>query len=125
MKLDEIKKHVALSDAAVNDHMEFNPLALLISDEFNKHILGEDYRKRALKRAIDAKIEFVSESNSITDMLKMFVKVVNPLTGNEMKYKTGGGNFKETSMTFIDEVTGDTFTICLEQNAMMFSPKKR
>lgn len=126
MKADELKKVLGVSDATIEESTDFNPLRVVLTEEFNKIEKNQtkDYRNRALDRVINAKVDFVSETNSLLDLVQRCVKVINPLNGNEMKLKRAGGNSDEMTITFQDPETKDKIIISFANDAIGFEPNK-
>lgn len=123
-EFNELTSKLGVSNKAIMDAVEtINPLRLAINEEFGSKEEG-CYRQRSIQRCLDAKVDFVSEANTITEMAKRFMKIVNPLTGNEMKYVGGGGNYETMTLRFLDEQTNDVVSITLSNDAIGFTPRK-
>lgn len=126
MKKEDIQKKLSISDKYFNE-FDYNPLRLALDQEFDRNVVidnGKDYRERAIDCVLKAKVPFISETNTISDMIKMFIKIVNPLTGNEMEYLNGSGNFIEYTATFKDMQTKDIISISFNSEAIRFTPHK-
>ena len=123
MKASEIKNKLSVSDKAIEENMDFNALRIVLTEEFRKEGTGMDYRQRALDRCVEAKVEFTSEASSINEIIKRYVKIVNPITGNEMESKGYGGNSDGISIEFRDKETGDKIYLRLGHDAFHFEPK--
>jgi len=123
-KIEELKSKLGVSEKTIlNTLEEINPLRVVLTEEFRSDEKG-CHRERSIKRCMDAKIDFSSECNTIYDIAKTVIKVINPLTGNEMVYKRGGGSMSQHTMTFVDEETKDEISVTLQSNSFSFNPKK-
>lgn len=122
MNQSEIQSKLGLQDKTFEE-ADHNPLRLVLSEEFNNPSTGGDYRKRAIDRCLKAKIGFDSESNTVYDLAKMCLKIVNPVTGNEMKITGGGGSGSMFSITAVDQETGDQISLNIPVNAISVSFK--
>ena len=126
MNKKEIKSKLVVSEKTF-DEFNFNPLRLVLSDEFARNELPEeesDYRERAINRCIDANVPFHSEANTITNMVRRTLKVINPRNGNEMKWFMSGGTDSAMSISYRDEETGDEVRITLSSDAISVNPKE-
>ena len=116
--LQELADKLGVSHKAV-DEVYVNPLRLLINDEFGRNVAG-DYRDRVIKRALKSGVSFSSEANTIWDLGKLVLCVVNPKTGNEMEYHGGSGSGDVYTFRFIDKKTKDEISISLPSEGIFF-----
>jgi len=125
MKRKEIEKALNVKESAFDEH-RFNPLRVVLNEEWDsKFVPGEvDYRERAIKRCLDARVEFVSEFNTLTNLIHKCIKVINPLNGNEMVTISSGGTAAGYTFSYKDEETGDTVQLTVNEESIRISPKK-
>ena len=103
---DELCNELGISQKVRDEHY-VNPLSLLISEEFNRkeHRFGpplneEDYRDRALTRAIKSKVSFHSETNSLSNLAERILTVTCPVCKSEMKPDGFGGSGRATTVSY-------------------------
>ena len=81
------------------DSSSINPLEVAIDYEFAIHVKG-DYRERAIDRCIYARIDFVSEQNSLSNLAKRCVKVVCPICGVSGQLVTSSASSNSHTLHF-------------------------
>ena len=125
MKRKEIEEALNVKEIAFDEH-RFNPLRVVLNEEWAQQFVPgeEDYRERAIKRCLDARVEFVSEFNTLTNLVRKCVKIVNPLNGNEMELTSSGGTGGDYTFTYRDEKTGDTVHLSVNEESIRITPKK-
>lgn len=105
-----------------NPKVEINPLALIVNDEFDKPGKG-NYRKNAVERTIKTKVQFHSECNTLTELVKKIIKIQCPYCNKEMTHKDSGGNLITTTINF-NCICGTTIGITLGEDSIFVSPSK-
>lgn len=118
---------LGISDKTLAKHVEYiNPLSLAITEEFDAKTAVGNYRDRAIKRCIDAEVSFVSEQNSIMELVKKLITVKNPVTGKPMTCKGAGGSGGSMTMDFSDD-TGMKISITFQHESIgvTFPEKKK
>ena len=128
MKKKEIQEIMGISNEYFED-LDVNPLEVIIAEEWDRNgihrnKIQKDYQERALERVIDAKIEFTSEFNTLLNLVRRTIKVVNPFNGNEMIENYSGGSGGKYIISFKDEETGDLIQITFRAGDIKVIPKK-
>ena len=102
MKPEELAKH--FKQAAIEDTIELNPLAVAESQEFHRRPLNpavekdrKDYRQRALDIVSIKKLPFQSTLNSMYELFKRWIKVTCPYCGGETEVFQGSGGSIHTT----------------------------
>lgn len=120
MKLQDINK-LNLSEKTKSE-IEVNVAELIVDDEFNKDN-NSSYREDAVERLLKLDLAFVSEQNIIYELVKRFFKIVNPLTGKEMKLFDAVSSGSNTTFCFRDEETNASMSFTMNNDALRFSLK--
>jgi hypothetical protein len=103
MKRDELQNCLKLKDTTLTEIVEdMNPLTIVAHEEFNRQEsplqrafpdrTKMDYRERAIKRVLNAKVDFHSDSNTTSDLIKQIVPYVHcPVCHAPTSPVSGGG----------------------------------
>lgn len=125
MKKREIQEKMGTPDKYFEE-VDINPLKIAIAEEWDKietMPAVSDYRERALDKVIKSRLKFKSEFNTITNLVKRVIKVINPFNGNEMVESFSGGNSEAYTISFKDEKTEDLVQFTFHLNGITIIPK--
>lgn len=108
------------------EERDMNPLRLALDQEWDEphNKDGKDYRTRAIDRCVEAKVPFTSEGNTIFNLNELFIKLVNPISGNEMQITHQSGNGVVALVTFKDMETKDIVNLTIPVDGIKFYPHK-
>lgn len=124
MSLKNLASKIGVSEHVL-DSIYINPLNILVADEFAKPISYDpDYRVRAIRRAVKARVDFCSEDNTVGDMLQMFVSVKCPHCGRKTEPRGGGGNNSQWTETYQCKRCGTVVTLSIGNDGIRVAPKE-
>lgn len=86
--------------------IDVNILGILIQEEFGKPDGVGDYRARVIDRAIKLKESFVSEFNTLSELVERLITVKCPYCGKVMRSNGAGGSGDMTTFRFTCDKKG-------------------
>ena len=119
MKISEVEKHLKYSKI---DKYEIDVTRVIVHDEFSKKDPTE-YRIRAIKRLLDMRVEFSSDSNIVLDMAKSIISIACPYDESKMEAARASGNFQSEYITYRCPLCRSEVTLALLCDGITISPK--